>query len=308
MEKMDKRRTIYNLEFPYKRKTIKIGRFLFSRVEEYPNKILELQHRVNAFSEFDVVFNDGTNEITSYVEIDPEKFNNWDKIEKKELNNILLLLSLFTCRDVFAGTWGYLEHEKLIALDYDSRIFGWGGVLLCSVPNTMEGEGGEMKNVGKEKHINEVYDLISSSNWSNKYNNGEFLFLAKNAFQQQSIESAFTQCWTIWEHLYYVFNITSKSENEIRNTNSREKIACLLEKFEIVDLVNNYVYSHIDGFKDIRNRLIHFGKFPEKDGVRSDAILFIQITEVIIAKILNLEPSNVLNTLDKVEEIRKKSL
>jgi hypothetical protein len=52
----------------------------------------------------------------------------------------------------------------------------------------------------------------------------------------------------------------------------------------------------------IRNRLIHFGQFPERDAVHSDAALFIRMTEYITAKALGLFPSNIFNTVEGLEE------
>ena len=53
---------------------------------------------------------------------------------------------------------------------------------------------------------------------------------------------------------------------------------------------------------ETRNRLVHFGKFPELDQVHKDAELFIQLTESLIARILGLIPSNVLNTKERTNE------
>ena len=60
--------------------------------------------------------------------------------------------------------------------------------------------------------------------------------------------------------------------------------------------------EQIKSLAEIRNRLIHFGRFPDRNKVHNDAVLFIRITEFVIAKTLGLSPSNVFNTMEKLEE------
>ena len=66
------------------------------------------------------------------------------------------------------------------------------------------------------------------------------------------------------------------------------------------------VVKKIEALAEIRNRLIHFGRFPERESVRDDAILFIRLTEFVIAKTLGLSPSNVFNTVENLEKYLEK--
>ena len=58
----------------------------------------------------------------------------------------------------------------------------------------------------------------------------------------------------------------------------------------------------IETLAEIRNRLIHYGRFPERDSVWADADLFIRLTEFVITRILGLNPSNLFNTVEKLED------
>ena len=48
----------------------------------------------------------------------------------------------------------------------------------------------------------------------------------------------------------------------------------------------------------IRNKLIHTGRFPDKQA-KDGAVLFVRITEKVVAQILGLAPSDVLGSLHK---------
>jgi len=75
----------------------------------------------------------------------------------------------------------------------------------------------------------------------------------------------------------------------------------LLVKYALAGDIDNSSRKRIETLAEIRNRLIHFGRFPERGSVHDDAILFIRLTEFIITKILGLSPSNVFNTLENLE-------
>lgn len=55
----------------------------------------------------------------------------------------------------------------------------------------------------------------------------------------------------------------------------------------------------------VRNKLIHFGRFENDPSIQGHAVLFIHLTEFVIAKILGLWPSNVFNATDRLEEFLK---
>ena len=146
-----------------------------------------------------------------------------------------------------------------------------------------------------------MYALIRSEEWLQKYRRGYFLLLARQAFYEQPIESAFTQCWTVWEHLFAILNQNWLSAKQIQQLDSSEKIAFILTEFALKGEIDDLSRKRIKSLAEIRNRLIHFGKFPERDAVYDNAILFVRLTEFVIAKILGLSPSNVFNTTEKLE-------
>lgn len=122
------------------------------------------------------------------------------------------------------------------------------------------------------------------------------------AFRRQILESAFMQCWTIWEHLFAILNQKWLSKEKIINLSSFEKISYILVGYAIREEINNEDREKIKSLSEIRNKLIHFGCFPERDSVRNEAELFIRITEFVIAKILELSPSNLFNTIEKLDD------
>jgi len=69
--------------------------------------------------------------------------------------------------------------------------------------------------------------------------------------------------------------------------------------------INKSEKERINSLAKIRNRLVHFGHFPESNSVYDDAVLFIRLTEFIIAKTLGLGPSNMFNTIEGLEDFLK---
>ncbi len=126
--------------------------------------------------------------------------------------------------------------------------------------------------------------------------------LAKAAFQLQLLEASFVQCWTIWEHLFSVLNRTWLSSKEIVRISSTEKISFILTQYALTDVVDSNSRKRIETLAEIRNRLIHFGRFPERGSVHDDAVLFIRLTEFVIVKILGLSPYDFFNTMDRLEK------
>ena len=131
------------------------------------------------------------------------------------------------------------------------------------------------------------------------------MILAQQAFRYQPLETAFTQCWTIWEHLFSVHNDRWLSDEAIRRLSSTEKIAFLLVEYGLWKEIDETARKRIKTLKDIRNRLVHFGRFPEHGPIYDGADLFIRWTEFIIAKSLGLSPSNVLDTKEKSNNFLK---
>jgi hypothetical protein len=279
--------------------------YKFTRVEDYADRVLRLQHLVSVHSEFRILPTMGEHTITAFVEL-PEQEDKavleWSNPGATALADVLLLLSIFSGRDVFLAESNNADGVYLA----DPRIYHGSGVLNASIPykasHTDPKKLEIAYDIGREEGLNQVYALIRSEEWLQKYRRGYFLFLAQQAFYEQPIESAFTQCWTLWEHLFAILNQNWLSAKQIQQLDASEKIAFILTEFALKGEINDQSRKRIKSLAEIRNRLIHFGRFPERDEVYDDAVLFIRLTEFVIAKILGLSPSNVFNTTEKLEK------
>lgn len=299
------RRPIYNLEFPSWCNEIRLHDYLFLRVDEYETRLQELQHLVGRHSEFRIVPTTGTHSITAIVEHaepEPPAVLEWAGDSTTALMDLLLILSLFTKRDVFGG-----PKESEVgqgAIIRDPRGYAHGGILLLSIPYVGQPVEPEpyRYNIGFEQGLNEICGLIRDDQWRDLYRGGYFLFLANQAFKRQSLEASFVQSWTIWEHLFSIHNSRWLSDASIHSISAHEKISFVLAEYGVLQEIDDAARGRIRALSRIRNRLVHFGRFPERDHVNEDAILFIQLTEWIIATILQLEPSNALNTTERLEE------
>ncbi len=299
------RKLVYNLEFPSWCPAMNIYGYKFSRVEDYAEKVLRLQHQFAFQSEFRISPTMGEHVITAYVDI-PEHEDKavleWSKPKATALADLLLLLSIFSGRDVFLS-----ESDKGGGIYLaDPRQYHGGGVLRASLPyraSHIDSNRNDVAyNIGFEEELNRIYSLIRSEEWLQTYRRGYFLFLVQQASYEQTIESAFTQCWTIWEHLFAILNQNWLSMKQIQQLDSTGKIAFILTKFALKGEIDEQSRNRIKTLAEIRNRLIHFGKFPDGDSVYEDAVLFVRLTEFVIAEILGLRPSNVFNTTERLEK------
>jgi hypothetical protein len=301
------RRPVYNLEFPPWCSELTIFGYCFSRVDNYHEQVLRLQHLTGEHAEFQIQPNTGEHVITAYVDLpdnEEDAILEWAGIGNTALMDILLLLSMLTGREVFAGAFeGNGDESEEGVILRDPRIYRWGGVLQASVPyyaRNIEPIPYECGG-GFEQTLNEVYALIRSEDWQRRYRGGYFLFLARQAFLGRTLESVLVQCWTIWEHLYAILNQDVLPRRDIERQNSVEKIAFLLREFALADEIDAASRNRIDSLARIRHRLVHFGRFPERDAVHDDAVFLVRLTEYILAIILGLRPSNVFNTVERLE-------
>lgn len=299
---------VYNLEFPSWCSELEIFGYHFKRISNYREAVKNLQHFVSVHAEFNIERNTGRHAITSLVQIpesQEESILEWGGKNKTALNDILLLLSIFTQRDVFIVDTQEESDKPVITAD--PRRYCGGGILRCSIP--YKGQPIDPRpyryNIGFQEGINQIYMLIRSDEWQLKYKRGYFLFLTRSAFRWQILEARFLQCWTIWEHLFSILNQNWLSTTQIRSLSASEKISYLLVNYALKDEITKADKKRIANLAQIRNRLVHFGRFPEGESAHDDAILFINLTEFIIAKTLNLFPSNVLNTIEKLEDFFK---
>jgi len=299
------RKQVYNLEFPCWCPAMTIHGYRFTRVEDYADSVARLQHLVSFHSELRVQATTGQHAITAYVDLpeqEDEAVLGWSDSGLTALSDVLLLLSIFTKRNVFLAESNNVAGVVLA----DPRVYQWGGVLICSLPYKESPEDPKSLDfaydIGREEGLNQIYMLLRSEEWQRRYAHGYFLFLAQQAFHQQPLESAFIQCWTIWEHLFAVLNQHWLSVKQIRQLDASEKIAFILTEFALRGEIGHASRKRIRSLAEIRNRLIHFGRFPDREAVHDDAVLFIRLTEFVIAKILGLSQSNLFNTVERLEE------
>ena len=302
---------VYNLEFPYCAKSISIENYQFDRVENYQEELQKLQFPIARHSEFSIRANTGGHSITAKLYVqnsEAESILYPHSDSATALDDILVLLSLMTGRSVFAEKSNTDSNEpKMISAD--TRIYKWGGSLRASIPfkrKNVESKSLDYPfghyDIGFEESVNEIYALIKSQKWKKRYQNAFFLILTREAFSTYSVESTFIQCWTIWEHLFSILNQNWLPVSQLHRIGSAEKIAFLLFEFILNGKNDEQTRKRIETLSTIRNKLVHFGRFPDKDTVVNDAVLFIRLTEQIVARILGLPPSDVFNTMEKLEE------
>lgn len=316
---------IYNLEFPDYINELVIGDYKFERLpnDEYKAAFDKLTHLVESYgSEYSTKVQTGSHQITAIVTI-PNREKRcklpWADTKLTQLDDILFLLTLFTGRNVFKKDW----REENVALPQDHRIHYYGGQLHLSIKaerkwqNKLTGEIKEEKeiqgipifnynviNVGFEKGINKVLITISSRKWQKEYEKGYFLFLFRSAIQRQIIETSFLLCWTIWEHIFAIRNRNWLDDKAIEQMGGDKKISFILNQYFLKN-IDSSARNNIQRINKTRNRIVHFGK--KTDGVDiKEMEMFIRLTEQLIAVVLNLQPSNVFNSLEELDVFLKK--
>ena len=313
---------VYNLEFPLNRDEIEIFGYKFKKVCDYNERVQELQQLVDTNR---INRNVGKHTVTATVEIpanEKKSVFTWKHENPTALDDILLLLSLFTRRDVFLNK----DDNEFY---YDPRYFKFGATLICSLPQEFNDyrkidEYGYTRYIGFEKGLNEIYKLIRTDEWINKYAKGFFLLLLRAAYRRQTLEPSFILCYTIWEHLYWILKRNKYICNkDTIGSGEKKKIASLFYNFDFLDNKNDCIKSS-EIFYETRKNLVHSGRFldlekgdpkiyylygpkhhkPEylHDKSMDDAILFIHLTETITAKILGLKVDDLFSSLKKIRE------
>lgn len=306
---------IFNFEFPSWCDQITIYGYRFTRLEDYENRLSKLQHLSSIHAEFQILVNTGEHSATSSIEYpkrEPKAVLEWVEGNSTALNDILLLLTIFTGRDVFV----IIEDINKIAILRDPRIYQWGGILRASIKykgvsiddsNDVSKHLAMEYNIGFEEGINGIYQLMRGNDWRKEYKGGYYLFLARQAFRTRSLESAFIQCWTIWEHLFTVHNLNWLSDEKIHQLSSYEKISYILVRYGLKGEIDKKSRKRIKDWSDIRNRLVHYGRFPKPEDT-NNAEFFIRLTEFVIVKTLGLIPSEVFDTTKRLEKFLKGQL
>jgi len=292
-----KQKVIYNFEFPSFCDQLDIFGYVFQRISEYQERVRSLHQTVSHFNEFKIDRNTGNHAITSVVNL-PNKESKavlpWGHENPTALDDILLLLSLFTSRQVFSLEQSDAKDAVIVA---DPREYFFGRNLRTSLEYIPKKKDEFIEyDQGFEKGINDIYKNIRKKDWLQEFGDGYFLFIFREACKRQILETSFTSCWAIWEHLFYLHNKKWLSEDSIRKLPSKEKIAFVLSKYKIKENIEKKDRKGIERFVQIRNRLIHTGRFPDEDS-HDQGELFIRITEQIIDSILRLKRSDTMGTL-----------
>jgi len=259
--------SVYNFEFPSYRDNLSLNGYLFKRVQNYEQALGQLQHIDKYSDEFERTPNYGGHAITAEVTIPtPEQRSilKWGKQEVTHLDDVLLLLSLFTGRHV----WQEKRDNVRIVADHRKYQHDLQGLLI---------------DIGFETGINRVIQHMSDQKWIEKYRGGHYLFLADHAFRRQILETQFSLCFTIWEHLFSIHNDSRLERTAIHSIGGKKKVAFILKEYGI-DVKGSPL---LDKIIETRNRLIHFGMFPDDESVKYSKE-FIKITECLIGRTLGL--------------------
>ncbi|MDP2316514.1 MAG: hypothetical protein Q8P41_26710 [Pseudomonadota bacterium] len=260
-------------------------------------------------SEFEFEPTTGVHAATAHVDCpDPEAtpIFGWGDPRRTRLDDTLLLLTIFTGREVFIDRHEFDIGTRSV-FRQDSRQLLWGGTLRASVEYSYlpPEQGAACEYVsGIETAVNQVLRQTSTDSWRETFYEGHFLFLLKAAFHEQPLQATFTQCWTIWEHLFYAVNRTWLTVEGDRSLPARDKILFLAERYGMMSGVDESGKRRVDGLVGIRNELIHKGRLPARDDVFRDVRMFILMTEFLATKIAGLRTRDIFNTVEKFLEFQ----
>jgi len=286
---------VYNFIFPHGCRQLTIHGYVFSRVPEYIERVQSLQHLISSFSEFEQPINTGTHAITARVDLPPKEKKpviKWGDKKATALDDILLLLSIFTLRDVFAAPEPIVNGEEVITADSREYFFGLRTAIKYEKG---EDEYGEQYNIGFQKGLESVYRRMRSAQWQKEYGRGRFLPLFRSACKSQILETSFITCWAIWEILFTLHNQCWLSDEQIIKHPASEKISYVLTRYQIKKTLDAMDRKGIKRFVKMCNALVHAGRFLDEDALH-DATFFVRVTAIIVAQILGLSVSDVLGS------------
>ena len=319
-------RAVFNLEFPEHIHQFKIGEYLFKRVPEYAERHSKLQYLVTVSgTEFPMKLQTGSHQQTATVEYpDVEKLPvlPWGNEDPTQLLDILLLLTIFTGRNILA----LKEEEKdKGAILENHGVHNFGGELILSLgfeTVARRNDTGEILsveeaqkllpvfdftqvNISFEKNLNKILDLISTQEWQDKYTKGIFLFNYRQIIQpRMAIETAFILSWSIWEHLFTLGNKKWMTSKTIETISGYEKISYIVSEYFLKSF-DSKAKKQIDQLVLTRNRIVHYGIKPENTDY-GEMKMFIRLTERLVAIILGLEPSNAFNSKEWLDSLAEK--
>lgn len=311
--------SIYNLVFPDNVHTLDIAGYQFMRASNYAQAFAGLQHTIDVMGgEFPVVPTNGSHQKTATLSLpvheEPPLLPWINNSNCTRLQDVLLFLSLFTGRNVFALK---PEHEGF-PIRRDLREHFWGGQFRLSArinekyrrhadgqlysPEEVNGKSiddYDHLNLGLPDTVNEVLQTISDETWRRDYDTGYFIFTFRQALGQSDIEPAFLLCWTIWEHLFTLHTKAWQDIRSIEQTSGDKKIAYIMNRYLLLQ-IDDAARKQVRRLTGARNRLIHFGAIPTDVDI-NEMKMFIRTTEQIMAIILRLTPSNAFNTIERLQ-------
>lgn len=280
---------------------MKIGNYTFVPAEDYCERYRQLQHLVAVGGGHcgSTETTTGEHQTTGTVLV-PDQAQSaalgWGHENATELDDILLLLSIFTGRKVFVLDPDE-EDGPIIA---DPREFQYGGSVGLSLGKaTRKDEWGyDDYSLNLSAGTTAVILHIRSSTWQSIYGDGRFLFLFGSACHRQILETSFLLCWTAWEHLFTLHNAPAMSKKQLNKIDAKDKIGDIIQRYGIKKVVPLPHRKKLGELVKIRNSLVHNGMFPSvyAQGV---AHIFVHLTEVVIAKILGLPPSDVFSAEER---------
>ncbi len=280
---------VYNLQFPDYVEEFDIHGYKFRRVANYKEQLGKLQHVEPIDGEFRIERKNGGSAHTATVTV--PKDNLKDKknrsFEPVGLREILLLLSLFTRRDVCT--------ERDIQNNcYTLSQWPRGKLLVESLSNAyLQDEN----NKGFEKRLNEIYSITSSEEWKSKYVNGFFIGILKAALTVRDLGASYILCFTVWDHLFALHCEQRMS--------GKDKLSFLFKEYELHKYLGEDSSNMCDAFARVRNGLVHDGKLPPK--YHSDDVeFFIYLTQSLVAKVLGLKPTDIYKYKDTFKDRIKK--
>lgn len=312
---------IFNLVFPTDIDQLEIGDYVFRRIENYKEAIKGLSYSTSFINDdIHATPRQGTNQITAFVELPKNERKSvlpWSETDLTQLDDILFLLTLFKSRWIFIK-----DEEDKRAIRADSRKGIYGGILENSLENKT-GYFNPVKNlikqaidekekndfcckvsVGFDKSISEVLNVISRDDWQEEYDRGYFLLLYRTAMRTEYLEATFALCWTIWEHIFSLKHSDWLDPKAIRNMSVENKIAYILNQYFSKNLDKDQ-RKNLGKLIKNRHRIVHFGKVRD-DGAyeksKDELKFFIELTEYLIAIILELQPTNIFDTEEKLEK------
>lgn len=311
---------VYNLEFPAYITTLDIAGYKFKRIADYGAALAGLPHLIEVLGgEFPIKPTTGAHRQTAIVEVpndEEDAILPWSSDGRyTRIQDVLLFLALFTGRNVFTLNPG----EEQYPLRPDPRKHFWGGEFRLSAQRDIKWRHrttGELRgeedmqgspvfdynplDLGLEKTIISVLRTLQDTAWRDEYGNGYFIFTFRQAIKQHEIEPAFLLCWSVWEHLFALHNRHWLDDTSIDHISGDKKIAFILHRYFLVE-IDNIAREAIQGrITRARNRIIHFGPIPDNVDLE-DMIMFIRLTDQLMALALRLEPSNALNSLNHLQ-------